>query len=102
VLDQAEIATDVMFGSRAALGEIMPDLVGQASWNRSSADVVRFLGRKLHPALKAEVTTDTKDSEPGNHACRQMVKPCRSKARFSTTSSLTMTSSVQRLPRRDK
>jgi hypothetical protein len=49
VLDQAEIATDVMFASRSALGEIMPDLVRHASLNMSSVDVLRFLGRKLHP-----------------------------------------------------
>jgi hypothetical protein len=65
VLDQAEIVTDVMFCSRAALGEIMPDLVRHASFNMSSADVVRFLGRKLHPALRAEVTTDTKGRPEG-------------------------------------
>jgi hypothetical protein len=65
VLDQAEIATDVMFHTRPALGEIMPDLVRHASLNMSSADVVRFLGRKLHHALKAEVITDTKGRPEG-------------------------------------
>jgi hypothetical protein len=65
VLDQAEIATDVMFHTRATLGEIMPDLVRHASLNMSSADVLRFLGRKLHPSLKAEVITDTKSRPEG-------------------------------------
>jgi hypothetical protein len=65
VLDQAEIATDVMFHTRAALREIMPDLVHHASLNMSSVDVVRFLGRQLHPSLKAEVVTDTKGRPEG-------------------------------------
>ena len=65
VTDQAEVATDVMFRRRAALAEIWPDLVRHASFGMSSADVVGFLGRKLHPALKAEVTTDTKGRPEG-------------------------------------
>lgn len=65
VIDQAEVATDVMFKDRAALGEVWPDLVRHASLNMSSADVVGFLGRKLHPSLKAEVITDTKRRPEG-------------------------------------
>ena len=65
VIDQAEIATDVMFHRRAALTEIWPDLVRHASLNMSSTDVVAFLGRKLHPSLKAEVITDTKGRPEG-------------------------------------
>ncbi len=38
----------------------MPDLIRHASLNMSSADVMCFLGRKLHPSLKAEVVTDTR------------------------------------------
>ena len=38
-IDQAEVATDVMFRRRAALQEIWPDLVRHASLNMSSADV---------------------------------------------------------------
>jgi hypothetical protein len=64
-IDQAEVATDVMFRRRAALQEIWPDLVRHASLNMSSADVVGFLGRKLDPALKAEVVTDTKARPEG-------------------------------------
>ena len=60
VVEQAEVATDVMFKDRRSLAEVMPDLVRHASLNMSSADVVRFLGRKLHPSLQAEVLTDTK------------------------------------------
>jgi hypothetical protein len=65
VVDQAEIATDVMFNHRASLAAIMPDLVHHASLNMSSADTLRFLGRKLHPSLKAEVVTDTKGRPEG-------------------------------------
>jgi hypothetical protein len=65
VVDQAEIATDVMFKDRASLAAIMPDLTRHASLNLSSADVLRFLGRKLHPSLLAEVVTDTKRRQEG-------------------------------------
>jgi hypothetical protein len=58
VLDQAEIATDVMFKTRADLKAIWPDLVRHASLALSSEDVLGFLGRKLHPSLAAEVVTD--------------------------------------------
>jgi hypothetical protein len=59
-IDQAEIAADVMFKDRPSLAAIMPDLIRHASSDMSSAEVVRFLGRKLHPSLKAEVVTDTR------------------------------------------
>jgi len=59
VLDQAEIATDVMFHTRPQLLEIWPDLVHHAALNMSSEDVLGFLGRKLHPSLQAQVVTDT-------------------------------------------
>jgi hypothetical protein len=65
VLDQAEIATDVMFKTRPRLLEIWPDLVRHASLNMSSEDVLGFLGRKLHPSLQAQVVTDTKRRPQG-------------------------------------
>ncbi len=65
VLDQAEIATDVMFRTRPHLLEVWPDLVRHASLNMSSTDVLGFLGRKLHPSLKAQVVTDTKRRPEG-------------------------------------
>ncbi|MGH9920334.1 MAG: hypothetical protein ACRD6W_15885, partial [Nitrososphaerales archaeon] len=64
-LDQAEVATDVMFCDRASLSAILPDLVRHASLNMSSVEVLRFLGRKLHPSLRAEVTTDTRGRPEG-------------------------------------
>lgn len=65
VLDQAEIATDVMFKTRPQLLEIWPDLVRHACLNVSSEDVLGFLGRKLHPSLAAQVVTDTKRRPEG-------------------------------------
>jgi hypothetical protein len=65
VLDQAEIATDVMFRTRPQLLEIWPDLVRHATLNLSSEDVLGFLGRKLHPSLKAQVVTDAKRRPQG-------------------------------------
>ena len=65
VLDQAEMATDIMFRTRPELLAVWPDLVRHASVNLSSADVLRFLGRKLHPALKAEVLTEAKHRPEG-------------------------------------
>ena len=65
VLDQAEIATDVMFATRPKLLEVWPDLVRHAASNMSSHDVLGFLGRKLHPALQAQVVTDAKRRPQG-------------------------------------
>jgi hypothetical protein len=65
VLDQAEIATDVMFKTRPQLLEVWPDLVRHATLNMSSEDVLGFLGRKLHPSLAAQVVTDAKRRPEG-------------------------------------
>jgi hypothetical protein len=65
VLDQAEIATDVMFTTRPRLLAVWPDLVRHAALNMSSEDVLGFLGRKLHPSLQAQVVTDTKRRPEG-------------------------------------
>ena len=65
VVDQAEIATDIMFRDRGSLAALMPDLIHHAALNMSSADVLRFLGRKPHPSLKAEVITDSKRRPEG-------------------------------------
>jgi hypothetical protein len=60
VVDQCEVSTDVVFKNRKALQEVLPDLYEAALLHFSPVDVLRFLGRKLHPSLKAEVTTDQK------------------------------------------
>jgi hypothetical protein len=46
-LEQSEWATDVMFRSPQVLGELYPDLLRHAAYNFSSAEVMRFLGRKM-------------------------------------------------------
>jgi hypothetical protein len=65
VLDQAEIATDIMFKCRRDLLDIWPDLVHHAALNLGSEDVLGFLGRKLHPSLTTQVVTDTKRRPEG-------------------------------------
>jgi len=65
VLDQAEVATDVLFRTRPELLAVWPDLVRHAAANLSAEDVLRFLGRKLHPSLKAEVLTEAKRRPEG-------------------------------------
>ncbi len=74
VLDQAEIATDVMFTTRAALVEVWPDLLRHAAQNMSSEDVLRFLGRKLHPSLAAEVLTETRRRPEGWRVKHRMAR----------------------------
>jgi hypothetical protein len=72
VLDQAEVATDVMFKDRQALRAIFPDLVRHASLGLSAEDVLGFLGRKLHPNLAQEVVTDGKRRLEGWRVKRRM------------------------------
>jgi hypothetical protein len=63
VLDQAEIATDVMFKTRRDLLEVWPDLVHHAALNMSSEDVLGFLrywaGHPPERAAWALVLTST-------------------------------------------
>ena len=56
-VDQAEIATDIMFRSREDLAEFLPDLLDHGIRAFSPPDILRFLGRKLHPSYKGEVIT---------------------------------------------
>ena len=65
VIDQCEIATDIMFKDRLTLLRIQPDLLQGAMLAFSSQDVMRFLGRKLHPNFKADVITDLKKRPEG-------------------------------------
>lgn len=55
---QMEWATDVMFDRPATLAAIYPDVTRHAITHFSSADVLRFLGRKLYPQYRGEITTD--------------------------------------------
>lgn len=65
VLDQAEVATDVMFSSREALEEILPDLYAHAATAFSAEDIFRFLGRKLHGTFAGESTTSKRRRPEG-------------------------------------
>ena len=65
VLDQAEIATDVMFKTRPQLLRGLARPGPPRRLNMSSEDVLGFLGRKLHPSLQAQVVTDTKRRPEG-------------------------------------
>lgn len=59
-IDQCEIATDVLFNSRASLHGLLSDLINHSIQQTTPKDVLKFLGRKLNGNLKAQVTTDYK------------------------------------------
>jgi hypothetical protein len=63
-VDQAEVATDIAFTSRLALEAASP-----ASWRTplppSGRRMCCFLGRRLHPALAGEVTSDARRRPEG-------------------------------------
>lgn len=60
VIDQAEFATDVVFRDRDMLQPLYRRLLEHATLAFSAEDILSFLGKKLHPALQAEVHTDCK------------------------------------------
>jgi hypothetical protein len=55
VTDQAEYATDVLFRDAATLASLYPRLVEHATLCLGAEDVLKFLGRKLHPSFLGEV-----------------------------------------------
>lgn len=55
VVDQAEYATDVLFAEREALASLYPCLVEHSTLCLGAEDVLKFLGRKLHPSFLGEV-----------------------------------------------
>jgi hypothetical protein len=65
VTDQAEFATDVMFRSRAHLQTLYPALLRRATLDFQAEDVMRFLGRKLHPSFQGEIVSDLKHRVEG-------------------------------------
>lgn len=62
---QAEWATDVMFKDAESLADCYPSFVRYAMENLKSPDVMRFLGKKLVPQYKGEITTDYKKRVEG-------------------------------------
>ena len=65
VIEQAEVATDVMFSNRPALERLYPDLVAHAASCFSAEDVLRFLGRRLHGNLATAVETSARRRPEG-------------------------------------
>jgi hypothetical protein len=61
VVDQCEIATDVMWKDRAALQAVLPDLLDYAIHAFSAEEVMRFLGRPLRVGFQGEVVSDRRD-----------------------------------------
>lgn len=62
---QSEWATDVMFKDRRSLMEIYPGLIRHGITAFSSADVMRFLGRKLDGRFNGEIVTSLKERVEG-------------------------------------
>jgi hypothetical protein len=65
VTDQAEYATDIMFRRRADLETLYPSLVRHAITTFSAEDVMRFLGKKLHPSFAGELVSDVRRRPEG-------------------------------------
>jgi hypothetical protein len=66
VVDQAELATDLIFTSREALAGLYPRLLDHAAINFSAKEILTFLGRRFHPRFDGEVLTDCqKGRAPG-------------------------------------
>jgi hypothetical protein len=65
VVHQLEVATDVLFKSRAALEELMPTLFDHAIREFAADDVMRFLGRTRIGACRGEVTTSLNKRKEG-------------------------------------
>lgn len=62
---QSELATDLLFQDPATLAELYPRLVKHAMTHFQSPDVMRFLGRKLHPNFSGEVISSFKNRPEG-------------------------------------
>ena len=62
---QSEWATDIMFRDAASLAAIYPSLILHGITTFTSADVMRFLGRKVHGAFQGEIVSDFKDRPEG-------------------------------------
>ncbi|MEF8724969.1 MAG: hypothetical protein V5B30_21205 [Candidatus Accumulibacter delftensis] len=64
-MDQAEVATDILFKSRADLERIHQDLVHAAITGFGATDIMRFLGQKPHYLFTGEVVIDSKKRPEG-------------------------------------
>lgn len=109
VIDQAEFATDVMFESHNALGNLYENLLKHAVLHLSAEDVLTFLGRKLNGNFKGEVLTDLKKKRyPGarvkHRMCENWIKmydKCGCVLRVETVINQPRQFKVRRMGKRD-
>ena len=77
-VDESEWATDFLFRSPEALAALYPRLLRHGTFVLGSADVLRYLGRKLTPqggikgSFVGEVTTDLKERPEGMRIKHQL------------------------------
>jgi len=113
-LEESEWATDVMFRSPAALSALYPRFIRHGMQTLSSADVLRFLGRKtpahggVNGNFQGEVLTDLKSRPEGlrikhsvNHNSVKMYDKQGSVLRIETTINNTRDYKVRRCPEGD-
>lgn len=74
VTDQAELATDVLFESVKSLASFYPRLLEHATLCLSAVDILKFLGRKLHPCFAGEVQTHLGKRVEGTRVKHSMKK----------------------------
>jgi hypothetical protein len=74
VIDQAEYSTDVLFRSPQALGALYPRLLDHATLHFSAADLLTFLGRRLHPRFDGEVLTICKKDRQRGARVKHRIK----------------------------
>jgi hypothetical protein len=73
VIDQAELSTDVLFRSHERLQDLFPRLIDHSLLYFSADDILRFLGRRLHPQFDGEVLTlCRKQRTPGTRIKHRM------------------------------
>lgn len=59
-IDQFELSCDLMFKSRQALDDIVPDLFEHATLHTAPTDILRFFDRKMNGRFSGDVTTRMK------------------------------------------
>lgn len=64
-IQQAEIATDVLFEQAETLNEVMPAIFEEVLLTFSADQVMRFLGRRLRGNFQGEIRTDLNKRLPG-------------------------------------
>jgi hypothetical protein len=65
VIDQCEVATDIMWRNRRSLEGLLPDLFDHTIRSFSAEDVMRFLGRKLTGKFQGDIVSDHKKRPEG-------------------------------------